>query len=284
MRIERHVALRSNSRDFARLKAAGLEFGDENEISSTRLYEDDPRWPRVAAILINGAERRALCPKMTDAELLDLASITFIKFDEPERLAAPWLGLRSLWTNGYPQPESEWKARTFDAIDDCQACGITGPQTSPYRMSKAPKWGRRWLAGLFWASDALFARRDVYDAVFAPRGVPGREVLLHKGGEAISDTVQLAPTQTVALDSSGLASSECAECGRRKYEEPSRSFLPPPLGPVEGHAFVSEQWFGPDAMAFKIPFFSQEIYRELKDLEGRQVVWHPVGRVSEAVG
>ena len=257
MRIIRHIVVDFTPRNVAAFAEVGVTLSESGVLD---IAENGPLWRGVRSL------RRRW--EMRDP-------LTWPEFDEPERLAAPWLGLRGIWTNGYPQPESDWKVRTFDAVGGCQACGITGPQTSPYRMAKPPKWGRRWLAGLFWASDALFVRRDVYDAVFAPRGVPGRAVLLRQNGGIIPDAVQLAPTETVPLDVSGLKSSRCGVCGRRKYVGPSRGFLPLPLGPVKGHAFLSEQWFGGGAAAFKTVLLSPEIYRELKDLEGRQVVWHP---------
>lgn len=277
MRISRHIAVRTDSPDLKQLESAGVEFGDQSGIlCSTSIFEDDARWPKVSAILVANEERRIRHPNLTDTELLNLASLTSPHFSEQERAEAAWLNVSTAWMIGYPQPEDEWpSSETFDLSEHCSHCGIGRRQIAPYMVSKPPKWGKRWLAGLFWVPDALFIRRDIFEDTLKPHDIEGRELLQFRGRQKVPDAVQLMPHSTVSLQTDGLERTECHECGRSKFSRPLRDSFPMPRDQISTETFRSQEWFGEGASAYQPLFLSQQFYQELRTLEGRQVQWHP---------
>jgi len=142
-------------------------------------------------------------------------------YDKKELDAADLLIYEGSWTNGYPQPEGEWISAqdiTYDLSGYCRECGAGLVQHAPFRLKKPPVWKNKHTFELEWIYDELFVKRETYASLFEPLGIGCREVLLHKNGSIIEDTVQLSlPIANAALDLSRQPFEDCPSCGVRKY-------------------------------------------------------------------
>ncbi len=282
MRVARRiVSIGLDEPWYAPLVAAGVAFDVERRevapgmepmarlhaTAVARVDEADPIWPRAEAILrAHGAS--------------DHVASVELSFDEPERAGAAWLHLRSVWHNGFPQPEDDWPegSGTLDLSGRCPVCGVGVRQVGPYRLKRPPKWGRRWLMGLNWEPSALFARRDVWEGALAPLGAASREVLLHRDGSVLPGVVQLVPVEGLLLDPSGLRGELCGTCGQRRYAPPERSPYPRVVGAPEVALASATEWVG-HGFALSHPVLaSGAFYRAVRGVEGRTVEWHPCAR------
>jgi len=82
----------------------------------------------------------------------------------------------------------------------------------------------------------------------------------------IPGVVQLRPDETVPVDVLGVQTEFCRECGRIKYNVPTRGFAPMPSGATAAYV-ASTEWFGSGGLAMQMPLISQAIYRQIKGLK-----------------
>lgn len=142
-------------------------------------------------------------------------------FEPAELAVASWLKIRPLWRNGYPEPldsDIDYRDVSYSLDDYCSKCGLGSKQTQPIRISKRPRWGRRWLMGLHWIYDLLLVRPEIWKLAFEPLGVECTPVA-NKRGELLDNVVQLRLGEVVELDYQGfdLVPYLCPSCGRQKY-------------------------------------------------------------------
>jgi hypothetical protein len=105
--------------------------------------EADERWPGVSEWVV-----RRHAPDFVST-----------KFSAAETADANWLEVVPTWHHGYPQPEDEYMAATYDLTDYCPECGIGAKQNAPFCMKSEPRWGRNGIATIGSSMSTLPRRR-----------------------------------------------------------------------------------------------------------------------------
>lgn len=165
------------------------------------------------------------------ADMDYLESYSYTVFTKKELQEASWLRIRSKWEFAYPQPERKdgYREGVF-APGYCPDCS-SATQIGSFRIKKAPKWGRRNFAMLYWVGDELFINDRVKD-VFQKEGITGVDylpVMNKKGSEALPDIHQILFTTILK---NGLVINEgitetctCMYCGVEKHLASQRNIL-----------------------------------------------------------
>lgn len=276
MRISRHVCFRIRLHPAMALYVlrSGIAFEqvDDSDFIVFDIFEDDPHWLSIQALLEADGQHAIATTIFTKQELRD----------------AEWLTVRSKWHNGYPQPESAfgYLQITYDPTNLCRECGAGAVQQDAFRLTKAPKWGTRHFFSLNWVYDELFAD-DTARAILESSGLTGFRFLPVKnkrGAEELPGVHQLfAEAETKPGVVTGGRDIDqvytCAVCGRVKYQ---------PTG-VGMHVFHREALRGmPDVCrsheewgwghgADRLILISQRMYRLLTDNRlDRSLVFQPI--------
>ncbi|SDC60743.1 hypothetical protein [Nocardioides lianchengensis] len=197
-----------------------------------------------------------------------------VKFSAQEIARAEWCHLLGTSTNGYPQPESTYRERTYDLTSACPTCWIGTRQAAPFRMKVAPKWGRRSLTQMVWVYDAWFVEPQAYREVFEPFGIGSREVLM-RGGSTIGNAVQLVIDEVVALDEYRQAGERCETCEQFKWRVGLTDFAPGPVAPPQGPIAMSEQWYGSGGKAFRATLVRQDLVAAMSAARLKGADLHP---------
>lgn len=180
MEINKHICFNGDKEpevlDY--LNRNGIAF-KKGELISLDIYESNPHWPQIAEFV---KERKLFCR----SEAI---------FSKQELSSAEWLTLRSMWRNGYPQPECafEYESITYSSQNLCKECGTGLVQTDAFRIKKAPNWGKRHFMMLNWVEDELFID-DIAKNILLDNGITGmsfREVKDKKGKEILPNVEQL---------------------------------------------------------------------------------------------
>jgi hypothetical protein len=221
------------------------------KIASCDVAEDDPQWQKVQPLL----------------KKYQLVDIPLTKFTDSELCNARHLAMGPSWHHGYPQPEDDfgYKRITYDLTDYCERCGIGAKQTSPFRMKKAPIWGRHSILQINWLFDEFFVKPDVWKDIFEPLGTKCRPVLLHRTGHELDSIVQLDIPHLVPLlmDKEGYGFDRCMSCDRKKYKHVT-GFFPSPQA-TDFSLFKSAQHFGSGASARRAVLLSHALYLKIRD-------------------
>lgn len=191
------------------LKANNIPFNGDNLLVMD-IYESDPHWKFIGKCV---EEHKLLC----------LSRACFSKQEVEE---SKWLRVRSMWLNGYPQPEDgfNYETITYTRKNYCTECGSGLIQTDAFRLKKAPKWGRRHFMMLNWVSDELFVN-EIAKAVLEREKITGisfKEVKNKKGDEIYEGVYQLVITNLlepgcIAEKSSLHEVLLCPKCGVKKF-------------------------------------------------------------------
>lgn len=232
-----------------KLKKIGIPVRDDFTLNF-KVAEDDSQWDEVKKL-------------MKEFHGLD---ICHVQFTPKELRAVSWLVMTPRWHHGYPQPEDDYREKTYNLTSYCEKCGIGKFQKYPFRMMKEPRWGARHILQLNWVFDAYFVKPDVWEQVFKPKGVGGLPVLHHKTGTTLKTVVQLKVDTILddGLEMNGFPYEVCKKCNRKKYLPISYSAFPPMKGvPRDIHAAKSKEYFGSGAAAFRAFFISQALYAEI---------------------
>jgi hypothetical protein len=263
VKIIHHMGLRAGEQERAALLKAGVELPSGVRslgMVSFEIAEDDPRWENIGALL----------------ERFRVFDTTRTEFSVAELGAAKYLGMVSSWQHGYPEPSDDgaYLKTTFDLTDYCRACGIGLRQVAPFRLKKAPPWGRRSFLQLNWMFDEFFVKPDVWTSIFQPLGIGCRPVVVAKTGARLDSVVQLDITEVCDLKLEGVDGEECPSCGRKKYpyRPVLRGFHPAPSN-AAAPAFKSSQYFGSGASAFRAVLVSNSLYRKISDAGLKGVVF-----------
>jgi len=231
------------------VKAAFLAAGfNIARIESLKIPEDDARWPAIQKLI----------------RAFRLVDIPMTEFLDTELKAAKYLHMVGTWHNGYPEPSDDftYKEITFDPSAGCRQCGVGLKQIAPFRLKRAPKWGRRSAFQLYWVFDEVFVRPEVWDATFAPLGIGCSPVVLDRTGEVIQNVVQLNIKEVSDVDVEKLEFETCSECGSKKFSPKLPGFQPAPLSPI-GPIFKSDQYFGSGGQAFRLVMLANDAYRKI---------------------
>lgn len=277
MDINHHIAFRVEDKPltyvYAVLNGILTKSVDPKSICSFDILESDPRWSHISALV--------------KAE--DVYCYSDIVFTKEEIQEAPWLTIRAMWEFGYPQPESKegYMGVAYSSIY-CRECSGGYTQTDPFHVKKAPKWGRRSIAMLYWVGDELFVNDRVKQA-FQKEGLTGIEfwpVKNKSGSETLEGVHQLMFTtmleKGVVMNQGIRETSVCPLCGLEKYLPSSRNMLSYRKEVFENAPdFVkSSEIFGSGHYSAHKLFVNQRVYQVLKKhslLQG--LVFEPVDLV-----
>lgn len=207
-RAEKHVDLISY------LSGHNIAWKKGEIISTVEIFEDSPHWQFVHDY---ADENRIL-------------TIPATVFSTAELENAQWLGMRSQWRYGYPQPEAAfgYQSITYRADCHCGVCGAGLEQIAPFRMKKSPNWGKRHFMMLNWVEDELFVS-DICRSVLEKEkltGISFGPVNDKKGAAVLSNVNQMI---IPAKLSPGIIPDRrsidqvfiCTSCGAVKYHPTS---------------------------------------------------------------
>lgn len=257
MEVNHHVFFRRTDEPmlYIYLVNNNINFKD-GEFCSFDILESSPHWENMNQLA--DMERRT--------------SYSQVVFTKSELQEAPWLKIRATWEFAYPQPESTpGYMEGVYSPGFCWDCGSIS-QIGSFRVKKAPKWGRRNFAMLYWIGDELFVNDRVKE-VFLEEGITGLDylpVMNKKGSETLQGVYQMLFTSILE---SGLVINEgireiskCMYCGVDKYLPSQKNLLTYRKEVFENAPdFVkSREVFGAGHYAARQMFISQRAYQVLK--------------------
>ena len=174
------------------------------------IYESNPHWKNISRML-------------KQSKALWLSNTIFTK---KELSDAQWLTVRSVWRNGYPQPEDDFSYESITYCDEkcCQKCGSGLYQQDDFRIRKAVNWGKRHFMMLNWVEDELFVD-DIARNILEKEKITGvsfRSVKNKKGTEIIPNINQLVISTVlpkgIFTDNRAIRDiNMCSSCGVTKY-------------------------------------------------------------------
>jgi hypothetical protein len=265
LRIIHRVSFSRNPLVAEKLTALGFKVSEA--VHTVEVYEDDPLWPQVLALMEVYQHRRN----------------QYAHFSDGEVKKAKWLFISANWVCGYPYPESvpEYREATYDLADLCHTCGVGYRQRAPYRMKREPKWGKRLITQLEWVNENFFVTPEVWEMVFQPLGIACMPVLKAKTDEKRETVVQLVlePCAQLSLDMTGYPSQVCRDCGRTKYPASGlwkRGFPAIRSVPAGSHIVKTQEWFGESASAWHATLISHEFYATLQARKIQGLRYRPV--------
>jgi hypothetical protein len=249
LKIVHNITLNAGKEEIDEFEKIGLVL--TKGLTTFGIEESDPRWRKIELLVSR----------------FQAADSPVTSFSEQELSDSKFLGLVPEWLAGYPQPADDfgYLKCTFDLSEYCAVCGIGKRQHAPFRLKKAPSWGRRSLMQLNWIFDEFFATGEVWEQVFRPLGIGKRDVVLHKTGEIIPNVVQLEIKDARSLTWHS-ESTVCTACGRRKFSPIARGHYPLPTeqGFVMGK---SRESFGSGGDAHQLVLISEEIFRRMREAQ-----------------
>lgn len=153
----------------------------------------------------------------------------FYEYSKEEYNTAEYYALAGFYGCGYPQPEDDFKAVSFNSEKICYGCGCGRIQTNDLRVNKVSKHG--FWTFFSWLIDEFFVSEKVYNEVFAPYGIAKRDVI--KGGKKLEGVFQLViPVIDECLNLSDRLHWKCPKCGEIKYRLAHRAY---PFFPLHEH-------------------------------------------------
>lgn len=184
----------------------------------------------------------------------------------------------STWVNGYPQPEDvmSYKKLTYNLYNYCHACGIGSVQKEPFRLRRAPDWGRKKMFELNWIFDEVFVKKDLYESVFRGMGLDYWPVLICKKETIIEDTIQLKiPIVENSLLLENQPFEVCKKCGRKKYDPQIMGYFPglKKEVPEQLKIFKTSEYFGSGGAADRRILIKKEVLNRLYELNVKSKVW-----------
>ncbi len=175
------------------------------------IEESDPGWPTVSALV-----REKKAPDMHDTI-----------FTDQEVLAAEWVRLMAVFTQGYPQPKGKWKEVTFDNL--CTKCRKELKQKIPFHLAKEPHLGKHDFFSVYWSFN-IFCTPRVLEAL-KENNIRGYEVwpaIIHRTNEPSRIVSQLIFPHVAGpalADEDKVQPEVCPKCGLIEYAYNKRGYL-----------------------------------------------------------
>ena len=182
--------------------------------------------------------------------------MTFVSFSKKELDNAQYYALSQIGGESspsrWPQPNQEQEyleqVFEFDGFQNGKAISIANKkQVAPYRIKK-PKWGKNKICfNLGIEPEFICFKKDFFQEVLAPIGLQSMEVINHKTGLTLEDTVQLIiPTakSKLMLEGSFYDIHSTNETGGYKnYAVQTLDFFPPFKKEFDFHICYSQEDF-----------------------------------------
>lgn len=192
------------------LSIHGIAWKEGEIVSTVEIFEDSPHWQFIYQY----------------ANENNISILSKTEFSKTELDNAEWLRMRSQWRYGYPQPEAAFGYRsvTYKEGCRCEACGTGLEQIAPFRMIKAPNWGKRHFMMLNWVEDEMFVT-DICKSVLEKENLSGISfgtTYDKKGITILSNVNQLMIFSKLAPGIIPERRSidkvyHCTDCGEIKY-------------------------------------------------------------------
>lgn len=211
-------------------------------------------------------------------------------FSKTELANAQWLSMRSVWGNGYPQPESNFgyeKNITYSDEKLCSECGDGAVQIDSFRIKKLPNWGNRHFMMLNWVFDEIFVD-DIAKEILQKEGISGISFLGvkdKKGIEFFENTNQVVIEKRLerGIVTEGISSIDdiyvCSKCGVPKYHPTGIGMLAFKKEIFDGAPDVvkTAEIFGWGHAAPTEIIVSQKVYQTIvKNKLERSLVFQPI--------
>ena len=264
---------------FSNSKISILEFLSKQEIELERtelatvieLFEDDVSYSIITEFL----ESQNIRPIISETV-----------FTQDEISEAQWLSVRSIWHNGYPQPQnSDYISSVYDTMNYCDKCDKGLVQKGSFTIKKEPNWGRRNFFMLNWVHDELFASSRAVQILknssltgFSFLDVLTKSTGILQGTKQIIIEKQLEP----ALSSESIAETFiCAKCNSEKYirsvgivRYDKRAFMN-----IQEDIVKSQEKFGQRTCSSML-LITQRFYKVLTENQlDRSLIFQPIGLV-----
>jgi len=198
------------------LKQNNISYDADEFISSLDIYESNVHWTFIKKYI---EERDLFC--------LSESVFSAEELNQSERLT-----VRSVWANGYPQPEGEFEYKdiTYDGTS-CRKCGVGLVQVDSFRIRTQPKWGKRHFMALNWVDDEFFVdeiAKNLIEQKFPY--ISFIDVKNKKGTESFDGVYQMI---IPVLNREGVVKNQesireilvCEECGAVKFHPNSIGML-----------------------------------------------------------
>ena len=265
MDVIHHIGVRATEADIVDLRRFGVAI--EAGLTAFDVAETSPHWDEIRVWI----ERRRS------------VDVVYTRFTDAELESASWLAMQSSGQAGYPEtnPDDDgYLAATYDLSEFCEACGIGLRQKEPFRFKKDPKLRRTSIRQLNWVFDEYFVHRELWEAVFRPRGIERRPVVNIRGAE-IDAVVQLVVDATVPIETQDLPYERCQRCDRVKYQVIVKGAFPRVAELPKTAMVKTSEWFGSGGSAYRAVLVSQDVRRGLLSEGARGVHFIPVATSAE---
>lgn len=211
MKIKKHIVM-LKERDYKLwdyIQSNHIPYKETESLVVLDIYTESEHWHWIQRYV---EECSVFCTSDTD-------------FSKEELQEAQWMRVRSTWLYDYPQPSNGYgyKDITYMRSMACPECAAGHKQVAPFRMKKAPSWGRRHFFSVNWVFDELFASDTVKD-VFQKEGISGVSFwdVLNKSGSRLEGVNQMyishmLPPAFVESDVYLKQTTICPVCGTKKY-------------------------------------------------------------------
>ncbi len=203
-----------------------------------------------------------------------------IHFEEEDFAKTSHVNMFCDWPHLYPEPSDDfgYVKQVYDARSYCLRCDTGRRQIAPFRVRREPSWGRRKAMRLNWVRSEIFVRPELYEKVFAPRGV-GYWPVLKRGGKELESVVQLrvdtiAEKEAEPMD--GFNAVYCTVCGSKRYRGTLLDFAPRPTQIPDAPVFRVREEFGSGGETAQPIIVAKEVYQELTRPKVHGLGFHPL--------
>lgn len=264
MQISHRISYNANSEVHRQFLQIGLQPVEGGILNTLFVSESDERWEIVRE-------------KIRDFQLVDIVETSF---DDSELNEAHWLVLQSAARGGFPMPDKNrgYLQESFDTSRANIESGIGAVQTSPILLKGLPKVAKSDIFQVFWLEEVFFAKLSVWTNILAPFGVKSISVLDWRTRDELQGICQMVPTTSsrAQVETEGLDQEVFGS--QIRYSPPKGGFFPRLLTPPEGelNCFLTNEYFGSGASAYRYVIFSNRLYRELRDAKITGCGWIPL--------
>lgn len=261
MRVQHHIGFRLDSCPdlFQILNMYNISFDKNSIIQGIDVYEDEPCWVDIKPFVDNKIALDICTPIFSNEELNN----------------ASWLKVRSVWHNGYPQPEHtiKFQRKVYDINSLCEKCSIHNRQKESFCIKSNLKWKNRHFFMLNWVFDELFVD-DVAKNILNELSIPGvsfRDVK-NTAGNSLDNVYQLEIHNILGggflpLQKYIESKTICPECGNTKYFLNNKEPITFQKNFFDGVPDIvkSSEWFGDGFLATRLILINKKIYKVLVD-------------------
>ena len=275
MRIKHRFAFNTSKAEIISfLSKQNIELDIGVIVTAFEIFEDDASYSEIKNYLEYNNIRSSL-------------ATSYAVFTQDEINEAQWLGVRSAWYNGYPQPQnSDYISSVYDTTNYCDKCDKGLVQKGSFTIKKEPNWGRRNFFMLYWVHDELFASSRTVQ-ILKNSSLTGFGFLdvLTKSKGILQGTKQIIIEKQLehALNSESIAETFiCAKCNAEKYirrvgtvRYDKRAFMN-----IQEDIVKSQEKFGQRTCSSML-LITQRFYKVLTENQlDRSLIFQPISLVE----